>query len=153
MSSNNSLLVIGGSGFLGRAIVDMLLERGNQRVAVFDLKTDGNFDPRIQVYQGNILNEDHLLSAFNNSGTTRIIHTASPMPGAPAPSIFWKGLTMQLGDNTNLFDFLYVENAAYAVILAAEKLSGPVEENPVTGQVSIITNDDPPPFWDLARAV
>ncbi|TFK45959.1 hypothetical protein OE88DRAFT_1715206 [Heliocybe sulcata] len=254
MSSNDSFLVIGGSGFLGRAIVDMLLERGNQRVAVFDLKTDGNFDSRVQVYQGNILNEDELLSALNDSGTTCIIHTASPMPGAPAPS-FWKvnvdgtravisaavkagvekliytssastifngadiagvdettpfpkkhmdtynetkaiaetiivdanghgGLktavlrpsgifgpgdyqsiasyarliddgktTMQLGDNTNLFDFLYVENAAYAFILAAEKLSGPVEENPVAGQVFIITNDDPWPFWNLARAV
>lgn len=65
----------------------------------------------------------------------------------------------QLGTNDNLFDFTYIENAAYAHILAAERmvhqLSSP-PSNPaqkVAGQVFFITNGEPVYFWDFPRAV
>ncbi|KAA8908475.1 3-beta hydroxysteroid dehydrogenase/isomerase family-domain-containing protein [Sphaerosporella brunnea] len=65
----------------------------------------------------------------------------------------------QIGDNTNLFDFTYIGNSAYAHILAAEKLVAleaakiPKSESTVDGETFIITNGEPVYFWDFPRAV
>ncbi|KAH0612836.1 uncharacterized protein H6S33_009216 [Morchella sextelata] len=64
----------------------------------------------------------------------------------------------QLGDNSNMADFTYIVNAAYAHVLAAEKLlSMPVDQekttNTVDGEAFFITNGEPVPFWDFVRAV
>ena len=65
----------------------------------------------------------------------------------------------QIGDNTNLFDFTYIGNSAYAHILAAEKLVA-IDPNMTTksdttadGEAFIITNGEPIYFWDFPRAV
>lgn len=65
---------------------------------------------------------------------------------------------VQLGDNSNLADFTYIVNAAYAHILAAEKLLAmPVDlekaSNTVDGEAYFITNGEPVFFWDFVRAV
>lgn len=86
----------------------------------------------------------------------------------------------QIGDNTNLFDFTYIGNSAFAHILAAEHLallsstsplppkvpystSGPYSylytapSTPapptVDGETFLITNNSPVPFWDFPRAI
>ncbi|MCJ1238517.1 erg26, C-3 sterol dehydrogenase [Varicellaria rhodocarpa] len=68
----------------------------------------------------------------------------------------------QLGDNTNLFDFTYVENAAHAHILAAVALLRtaamapnitPLSHERVDGEAFFITNGEPMYFWDFARAI
>ncbi|KAK2743515.1 erg26, C-3 sterol dehydrogenase [Myotisia sp. PD_48] len=73
-------------------------------------------------------------------------------------------LSMQLGDNNNLFDFTYVGNIAYAHMLAAElllatysraaaKQSLPLDHERVDGEAFNITNDSPVYFWDMGRAI
>ncbi|CAG8550552.1 13901_t:CDS:2, partial [Acaulospora colombiana] len=57
---------------------------------------------------------------------------------------------IQIGNNYNLVDYTYVENAAHAHLLASDKL---VDGSPVAGEVFIITNDSPVPFWDLPRYI
>jgi sterol-4alpha-carboxylate 3-dehydrogenase (decarboxylating) len=61
---------------------------------------------------------------------------------------------MQIGDNTNLFDWTYIENAAYAHILAADRLS---PEHPkysqVAGEAFFISNGEPRPYWDFPRGL
>ncbi|EIN10049.1 hypothetical protein PUNSTDRAFT_143387 [Punctularia strigosozonata HHB-11173 SS5] len=58
---------------------------------------------------------------------------------------------IQIGDNTNLTDWTYVDNVADAHLLAADKLA---PENPdVAGQAFFITNGEPIPFWDFSRKV
>lgn len=72
-----------------------------------------------------------------------------------------KGQTkFQLGQNTNLFDFSYVGNVAYAHILAAIALlstqvltTRPLDHERVDGEAFFITNDSPLYFWDFARMV
>lgn len=72
-----------------------------------------------------------------------------------------KGQTkFQLGENTNLFDFSYVGNVAYAHILAAIALlstqalsTRPLDHEKVDGEAFFITNDSPIYFWDFARMV
>ncbi|KAI9368614.1 hypothetical protein BJX61DRAFT_208123 [Aspergillus egyptiacus] len=72
-------------------------------------------------------------------------------------------LKMQLGDNTNLFDFTYVGNVAYSHALAAFRLlvthkriesgqSEPLDYERVDGEAFLITNDQPVYFWDLTHA-
>ena len=62
----------------------------------------------------------------------------------------------QVGDNSNLWDFTYVDNVAYAHILAAENLLTPeenLEHGSAAGETFIITNGEPVYFWDFARGV
>ncbi|KAG0217522.1 erg26, C-3 sterol dehydrogenase [Mortierella sp. NVP41] len=57
---------------------------------------------------------------------------------------------LQIGDNSGLFDWTYVENVAYSHVLAAEKL---VAGSGVPGQAFFITNGAPAPFWNHGRAL
>ncbi|MCJ1414947.1 hypothetical protein MMC32_001277 [Xylographa parallela] len=62
----------------------------------------------------------------------------------------------QLGDNGNLFDWLYVGNAAQAHVQAAKALSaGASDANApkVDGEAFFITDDMSLPFWDFVRMV
>lgn len=66
----------------------------------------------------------------------------------------------QLGDNTNLFDFTYVQNVAHAHLLCAAALlatsklgTTPLDHERVDGEAFLITNGSPVFFWDMARAV
>ncbi|KAI0092373.1 hypothetical protein BDY19DRAFT_983745 [Irpex rosettiformis] len=59
---------------------------------------------------------------------------------------------IQFGDNTNLFDWTYIENAAHAHLLAAERLNPDHPKfSEVAGQAFFITNGEPIPYWDFGR--
>ncbi|KAH6569215.1 hypothetical protein BASA50_002868 [Batrachochytrium salamandrivorans] len=246
--SNEHYLVIGGGGFLGRAIINQLLARG-EKVSVFDLRRTFE-DPLISEFHiGDICSASDVQQACK--GKTVVIHTASPPHGLPSElyfkvnvegtnnvihacvqekvpklvytssaSVIFNGgdlinanesqpyckvhmdayneskalaevavlkangqgglLTtairpsgifgprdmqgsyamvqaaqrgqwrVMIGDNENLFDMTFVENAAYAHILAADKLA---LDNGVSGEAFIITNDQPMFFWDFPKAL
>ncbi|KAF9354261.1 erg26, C-3 sterol dehydrogenase [Mortierella sp. AD094] len=57
---------------------------------------------------------------------------------------------LQIGDNTGLFDWTYVENVAYSHVLAAQKL---LPGSGAAGQAFFITNGSPVPFWNHPRAL
>jgi len=247
--SSDSFLVIGGSGFLGRHIVNALLARGETAVAVLDIVQD-DFPREIQFISGDIVNQQEVEDAIRKSEATCIIHTASPVHGHPS-AIYYKvnvegtksviaaavacgvrklvftsstgvvwtvkdfdgvdesvplpkkgydayhetkavaeravlaangrnGLrtvtlrpcgmmgpgdrqvmhrfakmykdgqtNIQIGDNTNVVDWVYVGNVAAAHLLAADKL----DSDAVAGQVFFITNGQPIPSWNFGRAV
>lgn len=106
MVANDSYLVIGGCGFLGRHIVEKLLARGEQSVAVFDL-VQRHHDKNVQFFTGDICDSNDLSNALQKvfmpsypdlgqcglklcqTRATCIIHTASPMHGAK-PEVFFK---------------------------------------------------------------
>ena len=68
---------------------------------------------------------------------------------------------VQVGPNTNLFDFTYVENVAHAHLLAARALLAthaaaptvPLDHERVDGEAFLVTNDAPVYFWDMMRAI
>lgn len=60
---HDSYLVIGGCGFLGKHVVDALLNRGEPDVAVFDLKTRDP-DPRAHYFAGDLTNLQQLEHAI-----------------------------------------------------------------------------------------
>ncbi|ETW81745.1 hypothetical protein HETIRDRAFT_475223 [Heterobasidion irregulare TC 32-1] len=85
-STRDIFIVIGGSGFLGRHIVQALLERG-ESVAVFDIVQRHD---DVQFYSGDISDEVQVSVALQKSGATCIIHTASPPHGVEDPALYWK---------------------------------------------------------------
>jgi len=56
----------------------------------------------------------------------------------------------QIGDGQNLIDTTYIDNAADAHILAAEKLK---DDPRLSGNIYFISQDEPMPFWDMINAV
>ena len=67
----------------------------------------------------------------------------------------------QLGPNTNLFDFTYVRNVAWAHLLGASALltshsmlpTVPLDSERVDGEAFFVTNDSPVYFWDFIRTI
>ncbi|KAG6827333.1 hypothetical protein H0H92_012182 [Tricholoma furcatifolium] len=74
MSPKEVYLVIGGSGFVGRHIVQQLLDRGDT-VVTLDLVQRYHDVP---FYTADITDQDQVADALRKSGATCIIHTASP---------------------------------------------------------------------------
>ncbi|GBE87415.1 Sterol-4-alpha-carboxylate 3-dehydrogenase, decarboxylating [Sparassis crispa] len=59
----------------------------------------------------------------------------------------------QIGNNTNVFDNTYIDNAAYAHLLAADRLDPAHPKHArVAGEPFFITNGEPRRFWDVPRA-
>ncbi|MCJ1264612.1 hypothetical protein MMC22_004486 [Lobaria immixta] len=66
------------------------------------------------------------------------------------------GTRYQLGDNRNLFDWLFVGNAAVAHVLAAKALAVSATNSTVlqvSGEAFFITDDAPIPFWEFVWMV
>ena len=242
--TGSQVLVIGGAGFLGQAIIDQLLERGDI-VSTFDLRSANR--PNVNSIIGNINNPGDVRDALQDIDT--VIHCASPIHGKPSAiyfkvnvdgtqvvldmckemlvkklvftssaSVTYNGndlfnadetvpycdvhmdaynetkaiaeemvlnansetlytcsirpsgifgpkdsqgslaiveaakkgqYKVVIGSNSSLFDLTYVDNVAYAHILAMEKLDDPS----VQGEAFLITNDEPILFWDYPKVV
>ncbi|WRT64820.1 uncharacterized protein IL334_001756 [Kwoniella shivajii] len=78
--SSESYLVVGGCGFLGRHIVEQLLERGESQVSVFDI-VQRHFDNNVTFYIGDLSKPEDVQNALHKSQATVVIHTASPAHG------------------------------------------------------------------------
>ncbi|CAE6420558.1 hypothetical protein ACGC1H_006615 [Rhizoctonia solani] len=86
MAAFESYLVIGGSGFLGRHIVEALVARGEKDVAVLDIVQ--RYDD-VRFFSGDITNEGEVADVIRKANITCIIHTASPVHGL-GKEIYWK---------------------------------------------------------------
>ncbi|KAG8873674.1 erg26, C-3 sterol dehydrogenase [Tulasnella sp. 331] len=86
MSTSESYLIIGGSGFLGRSIVEALVKRGEKNVATLDIVQRYHDVPH---YTGDITDAAKVREVLKTAHTTTIIHTASPIHNL-APEIYYK---------------------------------------------------------------
>lgn len=59
------------------------------------------------------------------------------------------GRLVQVGDGRNRVDTIYVENAAYAHLLAARKL---LESPTLSGRVYFVSQDEPVKLWDMLNS-
>lgn len=74
-----------------------------------------------------------------------------PRDNALVPRIIARaGRLVRVGNGNNRVDTVYIDNAADAHILAADRL----RENPLlSGKVYFISQDDPVPLWDMVDAI
>jgi sterol-4alpha-carboxylate 3-dehydrogenase (decarboxylating) len=82
-------LIIGGDGFVGRWIVEMLIKRGETSITVFDI-VQKYFDKEIKHYQGDLTNYDDISECIEKEKITAVIHTASPPHDGKSEELFWK---------------------------------------------------------------
>jgi len=105
------------------------------------------------------LGERIVLEAHKKDGLEVVAIRPCGMTGERDRQLIWrlaevldkKQHNVQIGDNTNLVDYLYVGNCASAHILAAERLLSQPES--VSGQVFFVTNGEPMHVWDFNRLV
>ncbi|GJE93179.1 NAD(P)-binding protein [Phanerochaete sordida] len=108
------------------------------------------------------LAEQAVLQANGRHGLSttslRVAAIFGPRDRLSVPTILGTILTgntnVQIGSNQNLFDWTYIENAAHAHLLAADRLApGHPKYQQVAGEAFFITNGEPRPYWDLPRAL
>lgn len=86
-SFQESWLIIGGGGFLGKKIVTMLLDETTDDVYVFDLRQTFS-EPRLKGFiTGDISNPSDVMSACKSK--TIVIHTAAVIENMPT-HVYWK---------------------------------------------------------------
>lgn len=76
-----NVLVIGGCGFLGHHIVNLLLESYTTKISVLDVRTTRNRRPDsdgVTYVDGDITSLDSLIPIFQKLKPAVVIHTASP---------------------------------------------------------------------------
>lgn len=90
--SLQSVLIIGGSGFLGLHLIEQFYRHcPNVAITVFDvrplpekLSKYFTFDPsKIQFFKGDLTSDKDVSDAINQSKCDVIVHSASPMHGLP----------------------------------------------------------------------
>ena len=88
-----NVLVIGGCGFLGHHIVDLILDSYKATVSVLDLYTTRNRRPDsdgVSYYNGDITDLSSILPVFEKTKPDVVIHTASPTAVDGAKALFKK---------------------------------------------------------------
>ncbi|TMS17050.1 Sterol-4-alpha-carboxylate 3-dehydrogenase, decarboxylating [Larimichthys crocea] len=82
--SSKRCAVIGGSGFLGRHLVEKLLDRGYS-VSVFDIRQSYEL-PGVTFHQGDLCDKQALLPALKD--VSLVFHCASPAPASDDRRLF-----------------------------------------------------------------
>ena len=119
-----SIMVTGGTGFIGNRIIRKLVDRGEE-VVCFDLAPPrANLEPyldRVQLYRGDITQVPHLLEAVNTHGVHKIIHMAALMPPDTEDRPHF-GMLVNIQGTNNVFEtarWTGVERVVYASSIAA----------------------------------
>ncbi len=131
-----SIMVTGGTGFIGNKTVRKLVERGED-VVIFDLAPPrANLEPyldRIQVYRGDILQVPHLLEAVNTHGVHKIIHMAALLPPDTEDRPHF-GMLVNIQGTNNVFEvarWTGIQRVVYASSIAAFGVQETFGDRPV----------------------
>ena len=129
---DSSILITGGTGSLGKALIDSLLKTEARRIVVFsrdelkqyNLRQDLNNDPRLRWFLGDIRDSERLVRALH--GIDYVFHTAALKQvdtGEYNPMEFIK--TNVLGSQ-NVIDASIATGVKKVVALSTDKASSPV---------------------------
>lgn len=131
-----SVMVTGGTGFIGNRIIRMLRERGEE-VVCFDLAP-----PRpslaaifegVPMYRGDITQLPHLLEAINTHKVHKIIHMASLLPPDTEERLHF-AMQVNVGGTNNVFEaarWTGIERVVYASSIAVYGLQEVYDGRPV----------------------
>ena len=118
-----SIMVTGGTGFIGNRIIRKLLDRGEE-VVCFDLAPPrNNLEPyadRINFYRGDISQIPHLLEAINTFDVRKIIHMAALLPPDTEDRPHF-GMSVNIQGTNNVFEaarWSNIQRVVYASSIA-----------------------------------
>ncbi|HEU0020269.1 MAG TPA: NAD(P)-dependent oxidoreductase [Dehalococcoidia bacterium] len=142
-----SVMVTGGTGFIGNRILRLLLDRGED-VVCFDLAPPrANLAPyldRIKLYRGDVTQVPQLLEAINVHQVHRIIHMAALLPPdtEDRPHL---GMLVNIQGTNNIFEvarWTNIQRVVYASSIAVygvQETFGdrPVNEDDLTAPINL----------------
>ncbi len=136
-----TVMVTGGTGFIGARVVRKLVEQG-QKVVCFDLAPPRanmqSFMGTVEFYRGDVTEMSHLLEAVNTHGVTRVIHLAALLPPASEDRP-GHGLLVNIQGANNVFEvarWTGLERVVYASSIAVYGVQDTYGQRP-------LTEDDP----------
>jgi len=131
-----SVMVTGGTGFIGNRIIRKLLERGEE-VVCFDLAPpSATLEPyldQITFYRGDITQLPQLLEAINAHSVHRIIHMAALLPPVTEERHAY-AMEVNIGGTNNVFEsarWTGVERVVYASSIAVYGVQDTFGERPI----------------------
>ena len=142
-----SIMVTGGTGFIGNRIIRKLLDRGEE-VVCFDLAPPrNNLEPyadRINFYRGDISQIPHLLEAINTFKVHKIIHMAALLPPDTEDRPHF-GMSVNIQGTNNVFEaarWSNIQRVVYASSIAVygvQETFGdrPINENDLSDPVNV----------------
>ena len=124
-----SVMVTGGTGFIGARIIHKLVERGEE-VVCFDLAPPRanlhSYLDRIQVYRGDITQIPHLLEAANTYKVHKIIHMGALLPPASEERPHF-GMLVNIQGTNNVFEVARWTGVERVVYASSISVYGPQE--------------------------
>lgn len=131
-----SVMVTGGTGFIGNRIIRKLVERGEE-VVCFDLAPPranlGPYLDRIQVYRGDITQIPHLLEAINTYQVHKIVHLAALLPPDTEDRPHF-GMLVNIQGTNNVFEaarWTGVQRVVYASSIAVYGVQETFGQRPI----------------------
>ena len=131
-----SVMVTGGTGFIGNRIIRKLLERGEE-VVCFDLAPPrGNlaqYLDRITMYRGDVTQLPQIMEAINANGVTRIIHMAALLPPDTEDRPHF-AMQVNIGGTNNVFEaarWCGIKRVVYASSIAVYGVQDTFGERPI----------------------
>jgi len=142
-----SIMVTGGTGFIGNRIIRKLLDRGEE-VVCFDLAPPrNNLEPyadRINFYRGDISQIPHLLEAINTFKVHKLIHMAALLPPDTEDRPHF-GMSVNIQGTNNVFEaarWTNIQRVVYASSIAVYGVqetfgNRPINENDLSDPVNV----------------
>ena len=131
-----SIMVTGGTGFIGNRIIRKLLDRGEE-IVCFDLAPPrNNLEPyadRINFYRGDISQIPHLLEAINTFNVHKIIHMAALLPPDTEDRPHF-GMSVNIQGTNNVFEaarWSNIQRVVYASSIAVYGVQETFGDRPI----------------------
>ena len=133
-----SILVTGGTGFIGSFLVHELLESTSDNLILFDYVlnekriADIRSNPRVKIVQGNIANWPDLVSVFsNNSEIDKIYHFGSLMPPHTEEKLL-DAFRINIQGSFNVFECARIFEVPRIIYSSSGAIYGPGVDLPIT---------------------
>ena len=131
-----SIMVTGGTGFIGNRIIRKLLDRGEE-VVCFDLAPPrDNLEPyadQINFYRGDISQIPHLLEAINTFKVHKLIHMAALLPPDTEDRPHF-GMSVNIQGTNNVFEaarWSNIQRVVYASSIAVYGVQETFGDRPI----------------------
>lgn len=132
-----SILIIGGTGFIGARLTELFVKRGEE-VVCFDLYPNAqavkHLGEKARVVVGDVTRMDDILGVVKDYKVTRIVNLAALL-AAESEAFLAKALRLNLMGMINVFEaarFMGISRVVYASSVAAYGLQSSFGERPVS---------------------